>query len=62
MPATVNIKKNADSMMKWKAPATADNLKNPFPPSPSVLREGENLYNAYCVSCHGKTGFGDGSP
>lgn len=46
----------------WKAPAGADTLKSPFPPSPPVIREGENLFNTYCVSCHGKTGHGDGSP
>lgn len=46
----------------WKAPAGADTLKSPFPPSPPVIREGENLFNTYCVSCHGKTGFGDGAP
>jgi glucose/arabinose dehydrogenase len=46
----------------WKAPAYADTIKSPFSFSPPVIREGENLYNIYCVSCHGKTGLGDGSP
>lgn len=53
---------NAESVKRWTAPSSADNLKNPLPYSPPVLREGENLYKAYCVSCHGKTGLGDGSP
>jgi glucose/arabinose dehydrogenase/mono/diheme cytochrome c family protein len=47
---------------RWTAPAEADTLKSPFAPSPEVIRKGENLFNTYCVSCHGKTGLGDGSP
>lgn len=46
----------------WKAPASADTLKSPFAASPQVLREGEKLYNIFCVSCHGPNGLGDGSP
>lgn len=46
----------------WKAPASADTLKSPFPANPQVLREGEKLYNIFCVSCHGPNGLGDGSP
>lgn len=46
----------------WKAPAEADNLKSPFTFTPEVVREGEKLFNIYCVSCHGKNGYGDGSP
>ena len=46
----------------WKAPAEADTIKSPFTFSPEVIREGEKLFTAYCVSCHGKTGLGDGSP
>lgn len=47
---------------RWKAPPEADTLKNPFTYDPSTLREGKELYNIYCVSCHGPTGLGDGSP
>ncbi|SKB52735.1 PQQ-dependent sugar dehydrogenase [Daejeonella lutea] len=46
----------------WKAPIEADTIKSPFTFSPEVIREGEKLFTAYCVSCHGKTGLGDGSP
>jgi len=58
----------------WKAPSWTDTLKNPIPPIrgtnawgermvlPSILLEGEKMYNTYCVSCHGKNGLGDGAP
>jgi glucose/arabinose dehydrogenase/mono/diheme cytochrome c family protein len=46
----------------WKAPAEADSIKSPFAFTPQVIREGEKLFSAYCVSCHGRTGLGDGSP
>lgn len=46
----------------WKAPQSADTLKNPLTQTPQVIREGEKLYQTYCTSCHGKTGLGDGSP
>ncbi len=46
----------------WKAPAEADTIKSPFAFTPQVIREGEKLFNSYCVSCHGKNGLGDGSP
>ena len=46
----------------WKAPASADSIKSPFPFSPQVIREGEKLYNMLCVTCHGQNGLGDGQP
>lgn len=47
---------------RWVAPPEADSLKSPFAFTPEVIREGETLFNTYCVSCHGKNGYGDGSP
>lgn len=45
----------------WKAPAWTDGLKSPFKKiSPAIISEGGELYNTYCVSCHGKNGLGDG--
>jgi mono/diheme cytochrome c family protein len=47
--------------------AKADNetagreLVNPFPRSQTVLARGQNMYNTYCIVCHGPAGEGDGS-
>lgn len=34
--------------------------KNPYAPTPAVLRKGGALYLAECASCHGRRGLGDG--
>lgn len=60
--------KQADSMffqdtvkqVAWLAPASADSLKNPLAVSQESISKGEELYNMYCFSCHGDTGYGDG--
>ncbi len=36
-------------------------LKNPLPASSEVMHNGKNLFNVYCIVCHGKYGEGDGS-
>lgn len=46
---------------KWVAPKSADTIKNPYPSEPLVVQQGEELYNVYCWSCHGETGYGDGA-
>lgn len=45
----------------WIAPEWADTIKNPFPDEPLVLPQGEELYFAFCSTCHGETGYGDGA-
>jgi mono/diheme cytochrome c family protein len=35
-------------------------LNNPFTDDPEAIAEGEILYQANCLSCHGSTGEGDG--
>lgn len=35
-------------------------LKNPLAKTDSHVKEGERIYNIYCVACHGKKGNGDG--
>lgn len=55
----------------WRAPDWTDTLKNPNHIPGTLPRtkawgesdtRGENIYNTYCISCHGKTGLGDGDP
>lgn len=45
---------------RWIAPASADSVKSPLVASPESIAKGEELYNMYCFSCHGDTGYGDG--
>lgn len=35
-------------------------LKNPLAKTEEHVKQGEYLYNIYCIACHGKTGQGDG--
>jgi hypothetical protein len=44
----------------WLAPASSDSLKNPLSITQESISKGEELYNMYCFSCHGDTGYGDG--
>lgn len=44
----------------WIAPQWADTIKNILPVNPENISKGEELYNMYCFSCHGDTGYGDG--
>jgi len=44
----------------WVAPASAKELKNPFPSSPELLNEGKGLYKINCEGCHGPLGDGQG--
>jgi len=46
---------------RWVAPASADKIKNPYPVEPLTLTQGEELYNMYCLPCHGENGYGDGA-
>ena len=36
-------------------------LKNPLTITRDILKSGQNLYNVYCIVCHGKFGEGDGT-
>jgi mono/diheme cytochrome c family protein len=45
----------------WPAPASAEKMKNPVKADDSSIKEGKDLYNQHCKSCHGAKGKGDGS-
>ncbi len=45
---------------KWKAPKFADEIKNPLSGNSEAAKEGKNLFNVYCVTCHGEKGEGNG--
>lgn len=36
-------------------------LRNPFPANDAVVENGKQLYDTFCVPCHGAGGKGDGS-
>lgn len=44
----------------WKAPSSADALKNPYKGNTAETEKGKALYEQMCVICHGKGGKGDG--
>lgn len=45
----------------WTAPASEKSKKSPIPASPKVVQQGQKVAQVNCVSCHGKTGKGDGA-
>jgi mono/diheme cytochrome c family protein len=45
---------------EWKAPVSANQLKNPIKGNVSATEEGKKLYKQMCAICHGNTGKGDG--
>ncbi|OFZ19625.1 MAG: hypothetical protein A2X94_17440 [Bdellovibrionales bacterium GWB1_55_8] len=36
-------------------------LKNPLQPAAAVLQRGQDLYNTFCIVCHGPTAWGNGT-
>ena len=38
-----------------------DALQNPFPATAASMTRGAELFDRYCVACHGKNGGGDGT-
>ena len=44
----------------WKAPASAEAKKNPLTNDAGTIAAGKTVYNKECLSCHGKSGKGDG--
>ena len=46
--------------MMWGIPESYRSMTNPLPVSPETVNKGAKVYAENCVSCHGKTGLGDG--
>ena len=46
---------------EWEAPDDANDLKNPLQNNLLTEHKGKEVYNLYCLSCHGEVGFGDGA-
>ncbi len=44
----------------WPVPDEYKNMENPAKGDAESLKMGGMLYKRYCVSCHGRTGLGDG--
>ena len=55
-----NSKKDQQNQGPWKAPKSADELKNPFKNQKRSLSDGKMLFDQNCVSCHGDEGLGNG--
>jgi len=45
----------------WKAPKSADEIKNPITDKALSIKKGKSLYKAQCLMCHGVKGNGKGS-
>jgi|SRR3954465_780081 mono/diheme cytochrome c family protein len=45
----------------WVVPDKDANMKNPMAGDAASLATGKSLWTKHCVSCHGKTGMGDGT-
>ncbi len=41
-------------------PAEYSGKKNPYKPTPEILKRGEEIYAQQCQACHGEDGKGDG--
>ncbi len=44
----------------WKAPPSADPVKNPYTENEAATLAGKKLYTQFCAICHGNKGKGDG--
>jgi mono/diheme cytochrome c family protein len=45
----------------WPVPEKYLTMKNPIKADPESIKEGKDLYQTHCNSCHGKKGKGDGT-
>jgi mono/diheme cytochrome c family protein len=45
----------------WPVPEKYAKMKNPVKSDAASIAAGKSLWSKHCVSCHGKTGLGDGT-
>ena len=51
---------NSNGNTNWVAPSSANNLTNPIKDIVKASREGKNIFETQCFTCHGTDGSGDG--
>ena len=49
-----------DQQDPWKVAEKYENLKNPVPADEASIASGKELYDYFCVNCHGNDGKGSG--
>jgi len=64
-PVANTVKRTDDGFLPYRIHKdsidfAAKHVKNPLESSEGILAEGKELFNIYCISCHGETGQGDG--
>ncbi len=52
---------HAQQNKPWVAPKDAENVLNPVPANPAMLKDARKLYISTCAPCHGEKGKGDGA-
>jgi mono/diheme cytochrome c family protein len=45
---------------EWTIPSDAAQVKSPLSRTPSVLKQGQNIFKSRCQQCHGADGAGHG--
>lgn len=45
----------------WVVPDKYAKMKNPVASNAQSVKDGKDIWNKHCASCHGKTGLGDGT-
>ncbi len=46
--------------LQFGEPSSPEDLRNPYPPNAESLSAGSEVYERWCLSCHGESGKGDG--